>query len=189
MWNGLAAFACTRQMGCSLLAQKKGLKLAAVPGRGEVICRGSITVLLDYAHNGASLEALLRSAREEWPGRVWCLFGCGGNRSRSRRIQMGSVSGALADLTILTEDNSRMEPLTDILEQLECGVRKAGGDFLVISDRETAIRQCIRSAPRGTLVILAGKGRENCLERNGECIPFSDLAVAKKAFESRKAER
>ena len=186
VWNGLAAFACTRQMGCSLAAQKKGLKTATVPGRGEVLCRGEITVLLDYAHNGASLEALLRSVRTEWTGPIWCLFGCGGNRAKSRRVQMGRISGALADLTILTEDNSRWEPVADILAQLEDGVQAAGGNCLVISDRETAIRQSIRSAPRGTLLILAGKGRETYLERRGEKIPFSDSETARNAFQSRK---
>ena len=184
--NALAAFACTDQMGCSLISRKNGFRTVSVPGRGELIYRGTFHVMIDYAHNGESLKSLLTALRSVWKGELVCLFGCGGNRPRARRLEMSRISGQLADETILTEDNSRKEPLADILSDLENGIRPTGGRYRIIPDRAEAIRQTVLHARAGQLIVLAGKGHEEYLERDGIRIPFSERLLVKEAIQERK---
>lgn len=184
--NATAAFACTREMGCALIHQKTGLFQTQIPGRGEFIYRGEFSVMIDYAHNGESLSRLLEALRAGWHGEIFCVFGCGGNRSRERRFDMGRVSGLLADETIFTEDNSREENLDDILADLCRGIRTTSGRYRVIPDRYQAIFDMILEAEPGRLLVFAGKGHENYMERRGKRFPFSERSIIEDAIHVRE---
>ena len=138
-------------------------------GRVELLPVSSkFTLMIDYAHNAMSLESLLTTLREYHPRRLVCLFGCGGNRSRDRRFQMGEVSSRLADLTIVTSDNPRNEEPQAILDDIVTGVKKADGAYISIIDRAEAIRYAIEHAEEGDVIVLAGKGHEDYQEICGK---------------------
>lgn len=120
--------------------------------------------MIDYAHNAMSLESLLTTLKEYEPGRLVCLFGCGGNRAKSRRYEMGEVSSKLADLTVVTSDNPRNEDPMDIINDILVGVHKADGAYVTIPDRKEAIAYCMKNALDGDIVVLAGKGHEDYQE-------------------------
>ena len=120
--------------------------------------------MIDYAHNAMALESLLTTLKEYEPGRLVCLFGCGGNRSKSRRYEMGEVSSRLADLTVVTSDNPRNEEPMDIINDILEGVHKADGEYVTIPDRKEAIAYCMRNAQDGDIIVLAGKGHEDYQE-------------------------
>lgn len=110
-----------------------------VKGRVEPVpVPGDYTLLIDYAHNAVSMESILRTLREYHPTRLVCLFGAGGNRSRTRRYEMGEVSGRLADLSVITADNSRFEDVMDIIQDILVGMKKTDGKYTVIPDRKEA---------------------------------------------------
>ena len=125
------------------------------------------TLMIDYAHNAMALESLLTTLKEYEPGRLVCLFGCGGNRAKSRRYEMGEVSSRLADLTVVTSDNPRDEEPMDIINDILQGVHKADGEYVTIPDRKEAIRYCMENAKDGDIIVLAGKGHEDYQEIKG----------------------
>ena len=122
---------------------------------------------IDYAHNAMALESLLKTVKEYASGRVICIFGCGGNRSKDRRFEMGEVSGNLADLTIITTDNPRFEEPKDIMKDIETGILKTKGEYVIIEDRKDAVRYAIENARDKDMLILAGKGHEDYQEIRG----------------------
>ena len=128
---------------------------------------GNYTLLIDYAHNAVSMENILTTLREYQPHRLVCMFGAGGNRAKSRRYEMGEVSGRLADLTVITEDNSRFENVMDIIQDIQTGMAKTQGKSIVIPNRRDAIRYCIENAQEHDIVVLAGKGHEDYQEIKG----------------------
>ena len=134
-------------------------------------------LLIDYAHNAMSLENLLVTMREYNPKRLVCLFGCGGNRSKIRRYEMGEVSGNLADLTIITSDNPRFEDPLLIINDIKIGARKTEGTFVEIVDRKKAIAYAIHHARQGDLIILAGKGHEDYQEIRGVKYPMDEREI------------
>lgn len=134
-------------------------------------------MIVDYAHNAVSMESLLETLREYHPRRLVCVFGCGGNRSKDRRYSMGEIGGRLADLCILTADNSRYERPEDIIEDIRGSVEKTGGDYVVIPDRREAIEYSIRNARPGDMIAVIGKGHEDYQEINGVRYPFLDRQV------------
>jgi UDP-N-acetylmuramoyl-L-alanyl-D-glutamate--2,6-diaminopimelate ligase len=123
--------------------------------------------MIDYAHNAMALESLLTTLRAYEPGRLVCLFGCGGNRAKSRRYEMGEVSSRLADLTVITSDNPRNEEPMDIIADILTGVKKADGAYVTIPDRKEAIAYCMLNAKDGDIIVLAGKGHEDYQEIHG----------------------
>ena len=125
------------------------------------------TLMIDYAHNAMSLESLLSTLKEYDPGRLVCLFGCGGNRSKLRRYEMGEVSGKMADLTIITSDNPRNEEPQAIIDDIKIGIGKTDGKYVEIADRKEAIRYAIANGQPGDVIVLAGKGHEDYQEING----------------------
>ena len=140
-----------------------------VRGRVEMIpISDDFTLMIDYAHNGMSLQSLLEAIREYNPGRLVTLFGCGGNRAKSRRYEMGEVSGRYADFTIITSDNPRFEKPEDIIEDIKVGIDKSGGEYISIPDRKEAVRYAIMNARPGDIIIMAGKGHEDYQEICGE---------------------
>lgn len=154
-----------------------------VPGRFEIVPnRLGITVIVDYAHTPDGLENLLRSARALQPRRLITVFGCGGNRDRSKRPKMGAIASELADLCIVTSDNPRYEPPEVIIEEILLGITRREG-VLVEQDRRKAIALAIQSAQPGDMVVIAGKGHETVQIIGDERIPFDDRAVAREILE------
>ncbi len=154
---------------------KQALKQAKVKGRIEMVkVSDDFTLMIDYAHNAMSLQSLLTTLREYHPDRLVCLFGCGGNRSRQRRYEMGEVSGRLADLTIITSDNPRNEDPQAIIEDIKTGMAKTKGRYVEIADRKEAIRYAIANGRPGDIIVLAGKGHEDYQEIKGVKYPMDE---------------
>lgn len=163
------------------LPLKEHLKLKPVSGRMECVgmCNHAC-FYVDYAHNAEALKEALLSLRKFEPRRLICVFGCGGNRSKLRRAPMGCVSTAYADLTIVTEDNSRDEAFSDICADILSGMEAEHGAVEVIEDRSSAIKRAVELAQPGDIVIIAGKGHEDYMEKNGKRTRFLDAEEVKK---------
>ena len=158
-----------------LFRSQTALKTEQVKGRIEMIpVSDTFTLMIDYAHNAMSLESLLTTLREYEPGRLVCLFGCGGNRSRQRRFEMGEVSGRLSDLTIITSDNPRDEDPQAIIDDIKTGIKKTDGVYVEIIDRKEAIRYAIKNGRPGDVIVLAGKGHEDYQEIRGVKYPMDE---------------
>lgn len=149
-----------------------------VNGRMEIVHTSArCTVIVDYAHNAVSMESLLSTLREYHPKRLVVVFGCGGNRSKDRRYSMGEIGGRLADLSILTADNSRYEKAEDIIADIRGSIEKTGGSFMEIPDRREAIEYSITHARPGDMIAVIGKGHEDYQEINGVRHHFLDREV------------
>lgn len=169
VYNSMTAIAICRHFGVSVEDIKKALVDIRVKGRVELLDVSSkFTLMIDYAHNAMSLNSLLTTLKEYKPKRLVCLFGCGGNRSKDRRFEMGEVSSKLADLTIVTSDNPRNEEPQAIIDDILVGVGKADGAYVTIPDRGEAIRYAIEHAEEGDVIVLAGKGHEDYQEIQGK---------------------
>ena len=168
VYNALAAIALCRHFDIADADILKGLRTVKVKGRVEVVpVPGSYTILIDYAHNAVSMENVLSTLREYQPRRLITVFGAGGNRPKSRRYEMGEVSGRLSDLSVITEDNSRFEDVMDIIADIKVGIDKTDGRYIIIPNRVEAIRFCIENAKDGDIIVLAGKGHEDYQEIRG----------------------
>ena len=154
--------------------------LQAVPGRMQRIGGGRRPLaVIDYAHSPDALENVLRTLRDLTDGELWCVFGCGGDRDRGKRPLMGAAASRLADRVIVTSDNPRFENPRTIINEVRRGVR---GSCTVEPDRRRAITTALRSARRGDVVLIAGKGHEPYQEIRGVRYPFSDLKAARLAL-------
>jgi UDP-N-acetylmuramoyl-L-alanyl-D-glutamate--2,6-diaminopimelate ligase len=178
--NILAAIACTHDLGLDLDRIKKGVEQCPpVPGRFQIIdCGQPFRLIVDYAHTEDALEKLLLAARDLAPRRILLLFGCGGDRDKSKRSAMGAVAERLSDFTVLTSDNPRSEDPLKILEEIQRGFGSKPPRYRVEPDRRMAIQQILKSGEPGDLVILAGKGHETCQVLAGRAIQFDDREVA-----------
>lgn len=150
---------------------------------------GRFSLMIDYAHNAMALESLLKTLREYNPKRLVCLFGCGGNRSKERRYEMGEVSSRISDLTVVTSDNPRYEKPDDIIADILTGVKKADGKYITIPDRREAIAHVIANAEDGDLIVLAGKGQEDYQEIEGVKYHMDEREIVAEAVEKLKAAR
>lgn len=185
-YNAISAILTTKLIGCKLESIKKALSKVAVKGRVEIIPVSSkYSVIIDYAHNGISMTNILNTMREYHPKRIVSLFGCGGNRSKTRRYDMGEISGRLSDFTIITEDNSRYEDINDIMNDIEIGIKKANGKYIKIEDRKEAIKYAIENAKEGDIILLLGKGHETYREKNGVREHFDEREVIKEIINNR----
>ena len=185
--NALGAIAAARVLGVDDAAIKPGLEaVEGVPGRFETVEEGQpFTVVVDYSHKPRALEIVLETARGLTSGRVICVFGCGGDRDRGKRSQMGRIAAEHADRAILTSDNPRSEdPLAIIGEVLE-----GAPDLEVEPDRRAAIERAIAAAEEGDVVVIAGKGDEQGQEVAGVVHPFDDRVVAREALRERLGVR
>ncbi len=178
--NALAALAVCELLQVPAETARQGLAQAHVPGRMETYAAGGKTVIVDYAHNGMALEALLRSVREDYPNApVALVFGCTGGKGLDRREGMGKAAGKYADTIYLTEDDPGPEEVEAICAEIGTYIAPFGKGYTVIPDREKAIRTAIETAPDGAVVVLAGKGSEMEQKRkNGPepCVPDGMLA-------------
>ena len=184
IYNSLTAIAICRHFNVHQDDIVKALKTAKVKGRIEMIkVSDEFTLMIDYAHNAMALESLLTTLREYNPHRLVCLFGCGGNRSRDRRFEMGEVSGKLADLTIITSDNPRNEEPQAIIDDIKTGISKTDGKYVEIIDRKEAIAYAIHHGEPGDIVILAGKGHEDYQEIKGKKYPMDERVLIAEILE------
>ncbi|MFH1860854.1 MAG: cyanophycin synthetase, partial [bacterium] len=155
-----------------------------VPGRFERIqCGQPFTVIVDYAHSPDALQNVLLTCKQLSPKRIITVFGCGGDRDRTKRPQMGMISGELSDETILTNDNPRTELPEDILDEIEAGIKQTSGFYKIIPDRREAIFYAICSAKQGDLVLIAGKGHEDYQIMGNTTIHSDDREIARQALE------
>lgn len=178
VYNSLTAIAICLHFGVSKENILKALKEAKVKGRIEMVkVSDKFTLMIDYAHNAMSLESLLSTLKEYQPKRLVCLFGCGGNRSKLRRYEMGEVSGRLADLTIITSDNPRDEEPQAIIDDIKVGIGKTEGKYVEILDRKEAIAYAIHHGEEGDVIVLAGKGHEDYQEIKGKKYPMDERVL------------
>jgi UDP-N-acetylmuramoyl-L-alanyl-D-glutamate--2,6-diaminopimelate ligase len=187
--NALAAVAATRSRGISATIIQNGLgNLAAVPGRFEPVVVGDkgFHVVVDYAHTPDGLENVLRSALALNPSRLIVVFGCGGNRDRTKRPKMGKIADDLADVVVITSDNPRREDPQFIVDEIASGIASGvdGERVRIILDRREAIHMAICGLARvGDLIVIAGKGHETYQEVGERRFPFDDLVVAGEALQ------
>jgi len=180
--NALAAAAAAVKMGIAPEAISGGLEaLDAVPGRFEPVDEGQdFLVVVDYAHTPDAVANVLAAARELTDGRVIAVFGCGGDRDRAKRPEMGRAAARLADVVFATSDNPRSEEPGAILQEIEQGLAGAPPPegYRIIADRAEAIAEAIEAARTGDVVVIAGKGHETGQDVGGTVLPFDDRLVA-----------
>lgn len=186
VYNALTAIAICRHFGVADEDVRRALSDAKVKGRTEMIkVSDDFTLMIDYAHNAMALKSLLETLRAYNPHRLVCLFGCGGNRAKSRRYEMGEVSGNMADLTIITSDNPRTEEPQAIIDDIKIGIGKTQGKFVEICDRKEAIAYAIDHGEPGDIIVLAGKGHEDYQEINGVKYPMDERVLIQEILEER----
>jgi UDP-N-acetylmuramoyl-L-alanyl-D-glutamate--2,6-diaminopimelate ligase len=181
--NALAAASAALLAGIDLDAVRAGLAaVPGVPGRMEAVDAGQpFAVLVDYAHTPDALASVLRAARDLTTGRLHVVFGCGGDRDRAKRPQMGAAAAALADRVVVTSDNPRSEDPEAILAEILTGIERP---VEVEPDRRRAIAAALAGAAAGDVVVIAGKGHEQGQEAGGVVTPFDDRAVARELLAS-----
>jgi UDP-N-acetylmuramoyl-L-alanyl-D-glutamate--2,6-diaminopimelate ligase len=201
-YNILAACAAAMALDLPFSAIEKGVaNLALVPGRFQLVSepQDDVRVVVDYAHTDDALKNLLESARPLAAGRVVTVFGCGGDRDRTKRPLMGAVAARLSDLVVITSDNPRSEKPEQIIDEIKRGivmpadrVGKGGSGpkataYVAIPDRKAAIERAIHEALPGDLVLIAGKGHEKYQVIGDRVFPFDDVDVARSALARRRA--
>lgn len=193
--NALCAAASAYLAGIPEEAIVEGISRVKVPGRMEIVKNNlGLKVFVDYAHNGDSLRVLLQALRKSCKGRIITVFGCGGNRSKTRRLTMGEMSARYSDYSIVTADNSRQEEFSEITELIIEGLHKVPDpQYCIIEDRHEAIRHAVAMATPDDYVVIAGKGHERTMEMKQGIIEFIDSveaeAALKKLEEERKVEK
>jgi UDP-N-acetylmuramoyl-L-alanyl-D-glutamate--2,6-diaminopimelate ligase len=187
VYNALAAISVANELKIPTEKIKEGLENISVPGRSELVPNEKeLAIMIDYAHTPESLENILQAVKTYTKGRVICVFGCGGDRDKTKRPIMGEVAGRVADYSIVTTDNPRTEKPEDIIAEIEQGIAKTKGRYKVIVDRKEAIGEAIRMMNKNDIVVLAGKGHEPYQEINGEKLPFDERIIVKEFLEEKK---
>jgi UDP-N-acetylmuramoyl-L-alanyl-D-glutamate--2,6-diaminopimelate ligase len=202
-YNILATVAAAAALDLPLKAIESGIAaLPAVPGRFQLVSdrRDDVRVVVDYAHTDDALKNLLETARPLATGRIITVFGCGGDRDRTKRPLMGAVAARLSDLVVVTSDNPRSEDAGEIIEQIKRGIvspddrsgirarpRPQETRCITVVDRKDAIERAVREALPGDLILIAGKGHEKYQVIGERVLPFDDVEVARTALERRRA--
>ena len=184
VYNSLVAIAVCEHFNVSADDLREALKVVKTKGRIEMVpVSKDFILMIDYAHNAMSLESLLLTLKEYHPKRLVCVFGCGGNRSRLRRYEMGEVSGRLADLTVITSDNPRFEEPQAIMDDIKVGMGRTDGAYVEICDRKEAIRYVIEHGQKGDVIVLAGKGHEDYQEIKGKKYPMDERDLIREVLQ------
>lgn len=179
-YNAMSAILTCYMLGIDVKYMKKALSDFSVRGRVEPVdVSDKFTLLIDYAHNGVSTESILTTIREYEPKRIVTIFGCGGNRSRDRRFEMGEIAGKYSDYCIITEDNNRYEEFDDIAKDILVGMSKTDCEYKIVPDRKDAIKYAIENALDGDIIMLLGKGHEDYKEIKGKRYPFDERVIIK----------
>jgi UDP-N-acetylmuramoyl-L-alanyl-D-glutamate--2,6-diaminopimelate ligase len=190
VYNILAAVSTATALDLPFDAIEKGVwALEGVPGRFQIVSgpKDEVTVVVDYAHTDDALKNLLETARPLAHGRLITVFGCGGDRDRTKRPLMGAVAERLSDLVVITSDNPRNEDPARIIEDVERGISKEGARrALAAVDRREAIGKAVALAKPGDVVLIAGKGHEKYQVIGARTLPFDDVAVAREALAKRR---
>ena len=184
VYNSLVAIAVCEHFNVSADDLREALKVVKTKGRIEMVpVSKDFILMIDYAHNAMSLESLFLTLKEYHPKRLVCVFGCGGNRSRLRRYEMGEVSGRLADLTVITSDNPRFEEPQAIMDDIKVGMGRTDGAYVEICDRKEAIRYVIEHGQKGDVIVLAGKGHEDYQEIKGKKYPMDERDLIREVLQ------
>lgn len=190
VYNALCALAAASLAGADMKAVSDSLERIEVPGRLQPVKNElGITILVDYAHNAASLENVLDTLKSTTDKKVITVFGCGGDRSHTRRFEMGEVAGNKSDFTIVTSDNPRTEDPSVIIGHIVSAIEKTDGKFITVEDRAEAIYKAIETAEPGDIVLIAGKGHEDYQIFKDRTIHFDDAEVAAAAAAKIQEER
>ena len=185
VYNALAAASVCGLAGMPGDAVARGLEKVQVPGRAEPVETGrDFSVIIDYAHTPDSLENILTTVRAFAMGRVICVFGCGGDRDRTKRPMMGAISGQYADYSVITSDNPRTEDPDAIIKDIEEGIKATSGGYTCITDRREAIRHAMASAAAGDVILLAGKGHETYQILKDRTIHFDEREVIREILDN-----
>ncbi len=193
--NALAVVAILCGHGMRLDAVLNAVaQLQVVPGRTHVVSEAvdDILVVVDYAHTPDALQKILHALRPQATGRLWCVFGCGGDRDAGKRPQMAEIAQAVADEVIVTSDNPRSENAQTIIDDIVIGFSantSSAAHYEIVIDRAAAIAQAVNKAAHGDVVLLAGKGHETYQEILGKRYPFSDVEHAQQALQQRRQQR
>ncbi len=175
VYNSLVTIYICKLLGVENGDISKGLQTVKVRGRVELVpCSPDFSVIIDYAHNEVSTKSVMNTLAEYKPNRMICVYGGGGNRSKLRRYDMGEVTGAMADLCILTCDNPRDEEIRDINNDIKIGLARSNGKYIEIDDRKDAIKYAIENAQKGDFIVLLGKGHETYQEIKGVKYHFDE---------------
>ena len=188
VYNSLAALAAANVMGVDVRSGVLALARAnAVPGRLEAVpAQRQFRIFVDYAHTDDALLNVIKTCRELNPARLIVVFGCGGNRDKTKRPRMGAVVDQNADWAIVTSDNPRKEEPAAIIEGIKPGMKR--GNYEVILDRKEAIFRAVAMAQARDIILIAGKGHETYQEFADHTAPFDDAAVAREALEAKRIE-
>jgi UDP-N-acetylmuramyl-tripeptide synthetase len=197
VYNILAAVATAVALDIPNDAIETGIAaLDRVPGRFQLVSApdDEVKVVVDYAHTDDALKNLLETARPLTTGRIITVFGCGGDRDRTKRPLMGAVAGRLSDIIIITSDNPRTEDPVRIIEEIQRGItpdtrRNTAQSTIAVVDRRQAIERAIDMASAGDLVLVAGKGHEKYQSIGAQTLPFDDVDVARLALSRRRARQ
>lgn len=178
-YNAMAAILTCHMLGIDVKDMKEALSNFSVKGRVEPVwVSDDFTLLIDYAHNGISTKSILSTIKEYDPGRIVTIFGCGGNRSKDRRYEMGEMASKYSDFCIITEDNNRYEEFDDIAKDIMEHFDKKC-EYIIIPDRKAAIKYAIENGKKGDIIMLIGKGHEDYKEIKGVRYPFDERVVIK----------
>jgi UDP-N-acetylmuramoyl-L-alanyl-D-glutamate--2,6-diaminopimelate ligase len=190
VYNMLAATAASLELGFDLDKIVNGLSTCAgAPGRFErVEHEGDFAVVVDYAHSDDALLNTLKTAKDLTKGRIITVFGCGGDRDKTKRVPMGEVAGRNSDLVIVTSDNPRTEDPLEIISEIETGLKTTNCPYLTISDRREAIHQAIFKAKPDDVVLICGKGHETYQIVGNEKYHFDDREIAREALDKLKED-
>ena len=189
VYNALAAISVARLFGVSTEEIKEALENIKVAGRSELVYnKEELKIMIDYAHTPDSLKSILETAKTYTVGRVICVFGCGGDRDKIKRPQMGEISGKIADYTIITSDNPRTEDPNEIIKDIEKGIKKTKGKYECIENRKDAMKKAISIANKKDIVIFAGKGHETYQEIGKEKYPFDERIIIKEILDELEKE-
>lgn len=182
VYNSLAAASCAHALGVKIETIAEGLNaLDRVSGRLERVAEyNGGQIFVDFAHTPDGLEKSLSALKKLCKGKLYCLFGCGGNRDRTKRPLMGEKAAKYADFIILTSDNPRYEDQYEIISEIEPGVRKVGTGYVAVTDREIAIEYAVNLISKGDILLVAGKGGENYQDVMGIKHSYNDNTVIKK---------
>ena len=180
VYNALVAICVAKKIGIASDKVIEALADIKVPGRSEMVPNNKeLPIMIDYAHSPESLQNILSAVKSYTRGRVISVFGCGGDRDKTKRPIMGEISGRIADFTFITSDNPRTENPEEIIKEIEEGIKKTKGNYKVVVDRTEAIKEAIKMANKLDIIVLAGKGHEPYQEINGEKFPYDERIIVK----------
>ncbi len=188
VYNMLSATAAALELGFEMDAICRGLETCVgAPGRFERVAHdGDFAVVVDYAHSDDALLNTLQTARDLTTGKIITVFGCGGDRDKTKRVPMGKVAGETSDFVIVTSDNPRTENPLQIIAEIEAGLKPTSCPYSIVSDRHEAIHRAIKRAKPGDVVLIAGKGHETYQIIGNQKFHFDDREIAREALEKLK---